>query len=439
MGTSSPHGKGMEVATGGVGLGSAALLAVLGLGALLHVTLRSQLSPFPGWRPADDRASGGREAAWVAVPILACVALGAACNLARVLATEFGGNSRWEGVLQVGCALFGALAAAGGALFAGNVIELTKWSHRQRAGCSEEFSDTRRWLRGHRWWIAYLPAAITLGLGTAASVLWTQVHGLRLSALASVTALPGAATLFVTLCITAIRSADQVLPTLSLLVAIGLAGCSVALLGARPTLPAPVGAEALATILFAGAAALLWAGLSLWTRRAPRTRRASVQDTSAVDGAVGSVGLSFRGERQMVAITLAWFAMGFVNSLPNVALRQYLIEDLRASPATQAIIYGVIGPMPWNFKVCTRRDSCSIVPSRAETLSTLCHVCQYRSSSQRFSPIRFQFAVAGVCRTSSLHYCCKLAGGRRLGLRRRVLAPLQHCDWLCSLVRCYME
>lgn len=354
----------MEVAARGVGLGSAALLAVLSLGALLHVTLRSQLSPIPGWRPADDRASGGREAAWVAVLLLAFVVLGAACNLARVLETEFGENVRWEGVLQVGCAGSGTLATAAGALFAGNVIELTKWSHRQREGRSEEFSDTRRWLRGHRWWIAYLPATITLGLGTAACVLWTHIRGLPLSAVASVTALPSAVTLFVTLCITAIRSADPVLPALSLLVATGLAGCSVALLGAKPTLPAPVGPEALATILFAGAVALLWAGLSLWTRRAPRTRRTSVQDTSVADGAVGAVGPSLRGERQMVAITIAWFAMGFVNSLPNVALRQYLIEELRASPATQAIIYGVIGPMPWNFKVRARRDSCLIVPSR---------------------------------------------------------------------------
>ena len=68
------------------------------------------------------------------------------------------------------------------------------------------------------------------------------------------------------------------------------------------------------------------------------------------------MGLFFRdclwlqGARQTAAITLCWFCMGFVNSLPNVALRQFLIEELRASPATQAIIYGVIGPMPWNFK-----------------------------------------------------------------------------------------
>ena len=383
----------MEAAARGVSLGAAALLAALGLCALLHVSCRSQLSPVAGWRPADDRASGGREAAWVAVPLLICVAFGTLCNLARALAVAFGGGGRWEDVLEVGCAGCGALAAAGGALFAGNVIELTKWSHTQQAGRSEDFSDTRRWLRARRWWIAYLPATLTLALGTAACVLWTQVRGLLpLSALAGLAALPGAATLFLTLCITAARSADAVLPTLSLLVAIGLAGGSGVLLAARPTLPAPVGPEALATILFAGGVALLWTGLSLWTRRAARTRRSSVQETSELNGAVGAAGPSLRGERQMVAITLAWFAMGFVNSLPSVALRQYLIEELRASPATQAIIYGVIGPMPWNFKVrtgpaacLTRARSCPVAETHrcvsqfvAAFLSDSVPICGYR-------------------------------------------------------------
>jgi hypothetical protein len=32
------------------------------------------------------------------------------------------------------------------------------------------------------------------------------------------------------------------------------------------------------------------------------------------------------GQRQMLAITIAWFCMGFVNALPGVALRQFLIE-----------------------------------------------------------------------------------------------------------------
>ena len=72
------------------------------------------------------------------------------------------------------------------------------------------------------------------------------------------------------------------------------------------------------------------------------------------------------GQRQMLAITLCWFAMGFVNALPGVALRQFLIEELEASPAIQAIIYGVIGPMPWNFKFV------------AAFISDACPLCGYR-------------------------------------------------------------
>lgn len=328
----------------GVELGSAALLAALGVGAVLHVALRSALSPVERWRPAEDRASGGREAAWTALPTLTFVGLSAVCNLARALTAELGGSGTWLDVLEVACAACCALAATGGALFSANVIEMTRWSWPGGAG----IADSRRWLRRRRWWVAFLPAAIALFVGGAACFLHAQGDARPLPAMVGLAALPGVAPLFLVLCASAACGSDPVLPTLSLLVAIGLAACAAALLGFRPTLPAPVAADALSVVLLAAAVALLWTSLSLWTRRPARQRRDSVQSTGDTD-ATGSEP-STRGERQMVAITIAWFAMGFVNALPGVALRQYLIEELQASPATQAIIYGVIGPLPWNLK-----------------------------------------------------------------------------------------
>lgn len=36
---------------------------------------------------------------------------------------------------------------------------------------------------------------------------------------------------------------------------------------------------------------------------------------------------------------------------PYVALREFLREDIGATPGQQAIVYGVVMTLPWNFKM----------------------------------------------------------------------------------------
>ena len=54
--------------------------------------------------------------------------------------------------------------------------------------------------------------------------------------------------------------------------------------------------------------------------------------------------------RQENAITALWFAKGLLDSIPGVALRQFVLQDLMASPASQAVIFSVVSVLPWNLK-----------------------------------------------------------------------------------------
>ena len=45
--------------------------------------------------------------------------------------------------------------------------------------------------------------------------------------------------------------------------------------------------------------------------------------------------------RQERAITALWFAKGLLDSVPSVALRQFVLQELQASPASQAVIFSV--------------------------------------------------------------------------------------------------
>lgn len=45
--------------------------------------------------------------------------------------------------------------------------------------------------------------------------------------------------------------------------------------------------------------------------------------------------------RQERAITALWFAKGLLDSVPGVALRQFVLQELQASPASQAVIFSV--------------------------------------------------------------------------------------------------
>ena len=52
-----------------------------------------------------------------------------------------------------------------------------------------------------------------------------------------------------------------------------------------------------------------------------------------------------------LAIPVFYFVLGFTMKFPYVSLRQYMRMELKAEPATQALITGVIMSMPWNFKM----------------------------------------------------------------------------------------
>lgn len=51
--------------------------------------------------------------------------------------------------------------------------------------------------------------------------------------------------------------------------------------------------------------------------------------------------------RQERAITALWFAKGLLDSVPGVALRQFVLQELQASPASQAVIFSVRICLPY--------------------------------------------------------------------------------------------
>ena len=51
------------------------------------------------------------------------------------------------------------------------------------------------------------------------------------------------------------------------------------------------------------------------------------------------------------AIPIFYFLLGFLQSYPRVALREFMMNELHASPALQQIILGVVMLLPWQFKV----------------------------------------------------------------------------------------
>ena len=51
------------------------------------------------------------------------------------------------------------------------------------------------------------------------------------------------------------------------------------------------------------------------------------------------------------AIPIFYLLLGFLQSYPRVALRQFTMQDLHASPALQQIMLSVIMVLPWQFKV----------------------------------------------------------------------------------------
>lgn len=56
--------------------------------------------------------------------------------------------------------------------------------------------------------------------------------------------------------------------------------------------------------------------------------------------------------RQESAITALWFAKGLLDSVPSVALRQFVLQELQASPASQAVIFSVSSNLL--FPACSR-------------------------------------------------------------------------------------
>ena len=52
-----------------------------------------------------------------------------------------------------------------------------------------------------------------------------------------------------------------------------------------------------------------------------------------------------------LAIPVFYFMLGFLLKFPYVALRYYLLDELKATPSEQAIVYAVVMGMPWNFKM----------------------------------------------------------------------------------------
>ena len=55
--------------------------------------------------------------------------------------------------------------------------------------------------------------------------------------------------------------------------------------------------------------------------------------------------------KQSHAIPIFYFLLGFLQSYPRVALREFMMQTLHASPALQQIMTGVIMLLPWQFKV----------------------------------------------------------------------------------------
>lgn len=69
---------------------------------------------------------------------------------------------------------------------------------------------------------------------------------------------------------------------------------------------------------------------------------------NAIRGPQGSIPLCTRNN---AAIPVFYWTLGVLMKLPYVALRIYLIKDLRISPSQQALVFGVVLTVPWNFKM----------------------------------------------------------------------------------------
>ena len=79
-----------------------------------------------------------------------------------------------------------------------------------------------------------------------------------------------------------------------------------------------------------------------------------IQDAGAAASApIGSSSpqqSAVHGRAQCWWITVLWFTAVLSQSIPTVALRQFILIELQASPATQAILFGVVYAIPWNLK-----------------------------------------------------------------------------------------
>eukprot|EP01051_Picozoa_sp_SAG22_P014282 SAG22_NODE_1708_length_3768_cov_2.094576_2_plen_702_part_00 len=383
--------------------GLAAVLSVASLAIAVRGTCcrRCCCAPVPaaGALPAASYSALALFGAAAAASALAVVHLAVAHHW------QAAAVARW---LELGIALTLALAGLAQLPLAYSVVAVTNWTG----------SGGAKLAAAVRTPCARSAEAITLGVAAAAGwaaviTVWAlpvRLGWLPLPWLVAGLALPGAVGLSAAIAASAVASADAVLPALSVLCAIAAAGAGAGVYLLRPRLPAAFESAPLALCFFAFASALGAFGAADFIRRpahpvpwvvvTPRERRHSTQSSvaggssaavaadgateplllrsTAADAADAAAGLN-AGQRQQLVITLCWFAMGFVNALPNVALRQFIIQDLQADPATQAIIYGVIGPMPWNFKFVAAflSDSCPILGRRRIPYYVLALVLQF--------------------------------------------------------------
>eukprot|EP01052_Picozoa_sp_SAG31_P022277 SAG31_NODE_1763_length_7322_cov_21.697633_10_plen_497_part_00 len=116
--------------------------------------------------------------------------------------------------------------------------------------------------------------------------------------------------------------------------------------------------------------------------------------------------------RQEGAITALWFAKGLLDSLPGVAVRQFVLQEVEASPAVQAVIFSVLGVLPWNLKFF------------AAFVSDCCPVCGYR---------RLPYMVFGLC-GQAICWCLLAA----LPATEAGTAALYCAQIICCMVMCVM-
>ena len=250
---------------------------------------------------------------------------------------------------------------------ASHTLSTTAWS--------ESATVAAGLLRGVRalrpiYWGALVAAALACSLAALLFWPWPQPWAFRSDpSLAMVVGLaaPGVATLVLAHALVAVSSVEPVVPALSLLAAalLGTLGAGLAVYChetfCEPPLPPAFDSRALVPTTLAAAVLCLW----VWARdmvRRQRGRRGSLQasligggtaDSVAASGAGGESGVDPERRRQEIAITALRFIDGFSDSIPSVALRQFAVQPppagLGGSPAAQAVIFGIIGVLPWNF------------------------------------------------------------------------------------------